>query len=84
MALQEAINTFMSSETFRKLELPETGLYYQSPVYIYDCLLSELSSRQKTEETQLDKAIQDVCQQIKDSKEGKIQGSPLDEFLEEL
>ncbi|MCM1169014.1 MAG: hypothetical protein NC324_03660 [Bacteroides sp.] len=42
MPLQEAIATFHNSETFEKLEDFETGLYIESPAYVYDMLLSEL------------------------------------------
>lgn len=42
MSLAEAISTFHNSETFAKLEDFETGLYIESPSYIYDMLLSEL------------------------------------------
>lgn len=42
MALSEAIATFHNSETFQKLEDFETGLYMESPAYVYDMLLSEL------------------------------------------
>ena len=39
MDLQEAISTFHNSETFVKLEDFSTGLYIESPAYVYDCLL---------------------------------------------
>lgn len=42
MTLQEAILTFHNSETFACLEDSETGLYIESPAYVYDLLLSEL------------------------------------------
>lgn len=42
MTLQEAISTFHNSETFSALEDFETGLYIESPEYVYDMLLSEL------------------------------------------
>ena len=42
MTLEEAIYTFHNSETFTKLEDFETGLYIESPAYVYDMLLSEL------------------------------------------
>lgn len=42
MTLQEAIYTFHNSETFSALEDFETGLYIESPAYVYDMLLSEL------------------------------------------
>lgn len=44
MDLQEAIATFHNSETFEKLEDFETGLYIESPAYVYDMLLSELKN----------------------------------------
>ena len=42
MSLQEAISTFHNSETFSKLEDFATGLYIESPAYVYDMLISEL------------------------------------------
>ena len=42
MELTEAISTFHNSETFSKLEDFSTGLYIESPAYVYDLLLSEL------------------------------------------
>lgn len=42
MSLNEAISTFHNSETFSKLEDFETGLYIESPAYVYDMLISEL------------------------------------------
>lgn len=44
MDLTEAISTFHNSETFSKLEDFETGLYIESPAYVYDLLLSELKN----------------------------------------
>ena len=35
---EHAMDKLYTSDVFRKLERPETGLYYQSPVYVYDCL----------------------------------------------
>ena len=40
--IRTAVNAFMSSHTYEKLENPITGLYYQSPVYIHDMLTEEL------------------------------------------
>lgn len=40
-SLEEALDYLYKSRTFHALERPETGLYYQSPVYIYDCLQNE-------------------------------------------
>lgn len=42
MSLADAISTFHNSETFAKLEDFETGLYIESPAYVYDMLISEL------------------------------------------
>lgn len=42
MSLEEAISTFHNSETFSALEDFETGLYIESPAYVYDLLISEL------------------------------------------
>lgn len=44
MDLSEAISTFHNSETFAKLEDFTTGLYIESPAYVYDLLLSELKN----------------------------------------
>ena len=44
MDLQEAISTFHNSETFVKLEDFSTGLYIESPAYVYDLLMSELKN----------------------------------------
>lgn len=44
MELTEAISAFHNSETFSRLEDFETGLYVESPAYVYDLLLSELKN----------------------------------------
>lgn len=44
MDLPEAIYTFHNSETFSKLEDFDTGLYIESPAYVYDLLKSELKN----------------------------------------
>lgn len=41
MSLSEAISAFHNSETFSRLEDVETGLYIESPAYVYSLLLSE-------------------------------------------
>lgn len=48
MELAEAISTFHNSETFAKLEDFETGLYIESPAYVYNLLLSELRNGRLT------------------------------------
>lgn len=42
MSIGEALATFLNSETYLKLEDVETGLYIESPAYVYDLLMSEL------------------------------------------
>ena len=37
-----AIDIFYNSQTFANLYNPQTGLYFQSSVYIYDILEKEL------------------------------------------
>lgn len=44
MELPEAISVFHNSETFSKLEDFDTGLYIESPAYVYDLLQSELKN----------------------------------------
>lgn len=44
MELPEAISVFHNSETFAKLEDYDTGLYIESPAYVYDLLQSELKN----------------------------------------
>lgn len=44
MSLPDAIHTFHNSETYSKLEDFTTGLYIESPAYVYNLLLSELKN----------------------------------------
>ncbi len=44
MSLEQAISAFHNSETFAHLEDFETGLYIESPAYVYGLLLSELGA----------------------------------------
>ena len=39
---QEAIDVLYTSETFERLQDDSTGLYYQSPGYVYTFLQNEL------------------------------------------
>lgn len=41
---QEAIETLYTSETFERLQDDATGLYYQSPGYVYSFLQNELQN----------------------------------------
>lgn len=42
MNLKDAISTFHNSETFARLEDFDTGLYIESPAYVYEMLRAEL------------------------------------------
>ena len=39
----EAMNKFYNSEVFEKLQNIETGLYMQSPAYVYDLFKDEMN-----------------------------------------
>ena len=39
----EAMNKFYHSEVFEKLQNVETGLYLQSPAYVYDLFKDEMN-----------------------------------------
>ena len=41
---KEAFDKLYKSTTFSKVEDPETGLYYQSSVYVFDMLKEELNA----------------------------------------
>ena len=42
ISLPEALGMLYNSETYEKLQDPRTGLYFQSPVYVFDFLQREL------------------------------------------
>lgn len=42
-SLEMAMDTLYNSDTFARLQDANTGLYYQSPGYVYSFLNSELS-----------------------------------------
>jgi hypothetical protein len=42
MTITEALDTLYSSETYTKLCNPNTGLYFQSTLYVYSFLKNEL------------------------------------------
>ncbi|MBQ8223701.1 MAG: hypothetical protein IJZ87_10250 [Bacteroidales bacterium] len=42
ISILEALNIFYNSKTFDNLNKPETGLYFQSSVYIFDLLEKEI------------------------------------------
>jgi len=41
---EEAIDVLYTSETFERLQRDATGLYYQSPGYVYSFLENELKT----------------------------------------
>lgn len=41
---QEAIDVLYTSETFERIQDNSTGLYYQSPGYVYSFLRNELTT----------------------------------------
>ena len=45
MTIAEAMNVFYNSKTFENLNNPTTGLYFQSPLYIFDVLEKELTAK---------------------------------------
>ena len=44
MPMQEAMLLFYNSDTYARLQDAESGLYYQSPGYVLDCLDNELTT----------------------------------------
>lgn len=44
MTVPEALRVVYNSETYEKLINPKTGLYFQSPLYVYDFLKNEVLS----------------------------------------
>lgn len=42
MNISEALDSLFNSETYAKLLHPETGLYFQSPLYVYSFLDNEI------------------------------------------
>lgn len=43
MTIHQALDTLFNSVTYTKLQNPQTGLYFQSPRYIYSFLEQEIS-----------------------------------------
>lgn len=42
--IEQALRTVYNSRLYKKLCNPETGLYFQSPLYIYDYLKNEITT----------------------------------------
>ena len=45
MTITEALDTLYESETYVKLNNPDTGLYFQSAQYVYSYLKEELATK---------------------------------------
>lgn len=45
LGMQAALEEVYASDTYGKLTDTRTGLYYQSPLYVYDILKEELQQR---------------------------------------
>lgn len=45
LAISDAMELFYNSQTFDKLNDPKSGLYFQSPVYVFDALEQEMARR---------------------------------------
>jgi len=44
MTIHQALDVLYGSETYRALQNPNTGLYFQSPQYIYSYLAEEIAT----------------------------------------
>lgn len=44
LTTSEALRAVYNSETYSKLANPKTGLYFQSPFYVYDFLKNEFQT----------------------------------------
>ncbi|MGN0739816.1 MAG: hypothetical protein ACI4LX_06560 [Treponema sp.] len=42
--VEQALRAVYNSETYQKLCDPQTGLYFQSPLYVYDYLKNEIKT----------------------------------------
>lgn len=44
LSMEKAMDLIYNSQTYKKLENPKTGMYYQSGVYVFDYLINELDA----------------------------------------
>lgn len=44
MSILESLDTLYNSETYQKLANPDTGLYFQSSLYVYSFLKQEITT----------------------------------------
>lgn len=70
---QEAIDVLYTSETFERLQDDSTGLYYQSPGYVYSFLLNELKTAKVFQKNNL------YGHTWSKSLHGGLRGRPVDE-----
>lgn len=47
MAIADAMELFYNSRTYEKLNNTKTGLYFQSPVYVFDVLEKEIEKEKQ-------------------------------------
>ena len=50
MSIHKALDILYTSKTYSLLHNPATGLYFQSPRYVYSLLKEEMSGNENTEE----------------------------------
>ena len=44
LTMEQALSTVINSDTYQRLQRDATGLYYQSPGYVYSFLENELKT----------------------------------------
>lgn len=44
MDMKSALDCFYNSETYAKLSVPESGLYFQSAGYVFSILMTEITT----------------------------------------
>ena len=44
LTMEQALSTIINSDTYQRLQRDATGLYYQSPGYVYSFLENELKT----------------------------------------
>ena len=45
LSMEQALSTVINSVTYQRLQRDATGLYYQSPRYVYSFLTEELTNK---------------------------------------
>lgn len=44
-SIRQALDALYLSQTYQKIHNPATGLYFQSPIYVYSCLMDEIEEK---------------------------------------